>query len=160
MLKLIDSSLKLIKKFIEKLIEKSSLKRRVEKIVHFVNVRLYENSQKLRKSMKITIFMNFHENHKIYDFCALPGTARPGPPPRPRAVGEQTRKLRIPSAPLTGARAGIRPRADGNPAPSRRKSGPEPTEILPRFRSPPPLLKTYLTHFPFGSEASLPPSLQ
>ena len=51
-------------------------------------------------------------------------------------------------------------RAGGNPAPSRRESGPEPTEILPRFRSPPPLLKTYLTHFPFGSEASLPPSLQ
>ena len=98
--------------------------------------------------------------HKIHDFCGFSGPARPGPPPRPRAVGEHTRKLRIPSAPLTGARAGIRPRADGNPAPSRRKSGPEPTEILPRFRSPPPLLKTYLTHFPFGSEASLPPSLQ
>ena len=76
--------------------------------------------------------------HEIHDFCGFSGPARPGPPPRPRAVGEHTPKLKFPSAPLTGARAGIRPRADGNPAPSRRKSGPEPTEILPRPRSPPP----------------------
>ena len=94
--------------------------------------------------------------HKIHDFCGFSGAV----PPRPRAVGEQTRKLRIPSAPPHG-------RAGGNPAPSRRESGPEPTEIPPRAdRNPAPTpipsppLNTYLTLFPFGSDAAHPPSLQ
>ena len=55
-------------------------------------------------------------------------------------------------------------RAGGNPTPSRRESGPEPTEIRPRAdRNPAPTpipsppLNTYLTHFPFGSDAAHPP---
>ena len=109
--------------------------------------------------------MKFHE---IHDFCGFSGTVRPGPPPRPRAVPEQRRKLKFPSAPLTGARAGIRPRADGNPAPSRRKSGPEPTEIRPRadgnpaptpIPSPPLKILTLLTSRS-GRTLRVPPSLQ
>ena len=69
-------------------------------------------------------------------------------------------------------RTGARPRGHGNPAPSRRESGPEPTEIRPRTDGNPtpsrrkscpdpdplpPFKNTYLTHFPFGSDATRPP---
>ena len=47
-------------------------------------------------------------------------------------------------------------RAGGNPAPSRRESGPEPTEILSRPRSPPPL-KYVPYSIPFGSDAAHTP---
>ena len=108
----------------------------------------------------------------------MPEKCASGPPPRPQLAPNRDGFSDLGSAPLPGARAlgpgatGIRPRADGNPAPSRRKSGPEPTEIRPRADGNPtpsrrkscpdpdplpPFKNTYLTHFPFGSDAARPP---
>ena len=117
-------------------------------------------------------FNNFTISAEIPEKCGS------GPPPRPQPNLDRRRFPDLGSAPLPGARAlgpgatGIRPRADGNPAPSRRKSGPEPTEIRPRADGNPtpsrrkscpdpdplpPFKNTYLTHFPFGSDAARPP---
>ena len=140
-------------------------------------------SQKSGKFAKIT---EIHEIHGISQnfqnfaiFAEIPEKCGSGPPPRPQPTPDRRGFWDLGSAPLPGARAlgpgatGIRPRADGNPAPSRRKSGPEPTEIRPRADGnptpsrrkscpdPDPLLpfkNTYLTHFPFGSDAARPPT--
>ncbi len=97
------------------------------------------------------------QNFQNFAICAeIPEKGGSGPPPRPQLDPNRRGFWDLGSAPLPGARAlgpgatGIRPRADGNPTPSRRKSCPDPDPL-------PPFKNTYLTHFPFGSDAARPP---
>ncbi len=127
-----------------------------------------ESSRKSLKFRKILIFKKFQE---FRDFRGNPGKVRlaaPAPAPA-RSVHTEVSGSGQRSAP---GRTGARPRGHGNPAPSRRESGPEPTEIRHRADGNPtpsrrkscpdpdprpPFKNTYLTHFPFGSDAPRPP---
>ena len=100
--------------------------------------------QGFRNIMK---FMKFLKNNgisrnpeKFLEIAEFPEKCGSGPPPRPQLTANTRRFLDPGSAPLPRARSlgpgatGIRPRADGNPAPSRQKSCPDPDPLPPFFK--------------------------
>ena len=123
-----------------------------------------KNRKSSRKSPEIAKIAEFHEISGISRFSRkFQKRAARGPRPGPSSIRTETGfriwaalRSRAHGRSAPGPResgpepTGIRPRADGNPAPSRRKSCPDPDPL-------PPFKNTYLTHFPFGSDAPRPP---
>ena len=90
--------------------------------------------------------MKFQEFH---DFRKITGSAARAPAPAPGHSWTDA-ETQVPERPPHG-------RAGGNPAPSRRESGPEPTELLPRPRPPSPLFLNLPYSLPVRAGAAHPP---